>query len=43
MDGAAELYARGRRQLTVAPAPVLVPDMDLDGLRRELATFDLTP
>ena len=26
---------------TVAPAPVLAPDMDLDRLKRELATFDL--
>ena len=33
--------ASGRRQRTVGPAQVLVPDMDLDGLRRERATFDL--
>ena len=41
MDGAAEHYASGRRQRTVAPSTVLAPDMDLEGLRRELATFDL--
>ena len=41
MDGAAEHYASGRRQRTIALSPVLAPDMDLDGLRRELATFDL--
>ena len=41
MDGATELYSRGRQQRTVTPAPVLAPEMDLDGLRKELATFDL--